>query len=121
MYDDLAALDEYVEHRFRILSGAHGEVELRVVGVGEPVDLIQGQARVGTGPVRSEIEDTASSDGGQLMAVPDQREVPPQDDGSDARWEHRDGQTCHGPEPCGPRRRTAATLRSSRRRRPTQS
>ena len=28
--------------------------------------------------------------------------MPPQDDGSDARWEHRDGQTCHGPEPCGP-------------------
>jgi hypothetical protein len=25
-----------------------------------------------------------------------------QDDGSDARWEQRDGQTCHGPEPCGP-------------------
>ena len=25
--------------------------------------------------VRSEIEDTASSDGGQLMAVPDQREI----------------------------------------------
>ena len=23
--------------------------------------------------------------------------MPPQDDGSDARWEHRDGQTCHGP------------------------
>ncbi len=28
--------------------------------------------------------------------------MPPQDDGSDARCEHRDGQTCHGPEPCGP-------------------
>jgi hypothetical protein len=47
--------------------------------------------------------------------------MPPQDDGSGARWEHRDGQACHGPEPCGPRRRTAATLRSSRRRRPARS
>jgi hypothetical protein len=28
--------------------------------------------------------------------------MPPEDDGSDARWEHRDGQTCHGPEPCAP-------------------
>ena len=28
--------------------------------------------------------------------------MPQQDGGSDARWEHRDGQTCHGPEPCGP-------------------
>jgi hypothetical protein len=28
--------------------------------------------------------------------------MPPQDDGSDARWEYPDGQTCHGPEPCGP-------------------
>ena len=28
--------------------------------------------------------------------------MPPQDDGSDARWEHRNGQTCHGPERCGP-------------------
>lgn len=75
MDDDLAVLGEQVEHHFRILPGAHGEAELRVVGVGEPVDVIQGQARVGTSPVRSEIEDTASSDGGQLMAVPDQRET----------------------------------------------
>jgi len=73
--DDLAALDEQVEHRFRILPGAHCEAELGVVGVGEPVDVIQGEARVGIGPVGSEIEDTASSDGGQLMAVPDQRQT----------------------------------------------
>src|SRR5215211_5468235 len=49
--------------------------------------------------------------------------MPPQDYGSDARWEHRDGQTCHGPEPCGPdvgqqphysRRPVTAWLRSAR-------
>jgi hypothetical protein len=27
--------------------------------------------------------------------------MPPQHDGSDTRWEHRDGQTCHGPGPYG--------------------
>jgi hypothetical protein len=28
--------------------------------------------------------------------------MPPHDDGSGARWEHRDGQICHGSGPCGP-------------------
>jgi len=59
--DDLAALDEQVEHRFRILSGAHGEAELGVVGVCDPVDVIQGQARVGIGKARREIQDMVTS------------------------------------------------------------
>jgi hypothetical protein len=28
--------------------------------------------------------------------------MPPQDDGSDARWDHRDGQTCHGTSHAAP-------------------
>ena len=66
---------EGVEHARRVVAGAHPEAEVGVVGVGEPVHRLEGDDG---GRVRARdgvVEDAAAADGGELVAVTDERDA----------------------------------------------
>ena len=52
---DLSSGQEGVEDASGVSAGAHGQAEFGVVGVGEPVHGLQGQAGFGVGPAGGEI------------------------------------------------------------------
>ncbi len=77
MHLDLASLEELVEDRASVGSGAHGEAELGVLGVGEPVHLVKGDDGSGVGPGGGEVEHTAAADRGQLVSGAHERDARP--------------------------------------------
>ena len=79
---------EGVEHAGRVLAQAHLQRQVRVDAVrhpfaltgradrlaGEPVDHVEGDARLRVGPPGGEVEHAAAADGGELVPVADQRD-----------------------------------------------
>ena len=57
-----------------VVAGAHLQAQLGVVGVGEPVHLLQRHHGGRVGPCDGVVQDAAAADGGELVPVPDERE-----------------------------------------------
>jgi len=53
-------------------AGAHGEGEVGLGGIGDPVHGVQVEHGGGVGPGVCVVEDSAAADGGELVPVPDQ-------------------------------------------------
>ena len=74
VHDDMAPAGELVEHGGGVVSGAHSQGELGVGGVGEPMDGLQGDHGGGVGVGDGVVEGAAAADGGELVAVSDERD-----------------------------------------------
>ena len=78
--DDLATLVEGVEHLPDVAdavgsgAGAHGEGEVGVGGVGEPVHGVQVEHGGWGGPGGGVVEYSATADGGELMSIAEERD-----------------------------------------------
>ena len=56
------------------LTSAHQQAQVGVLGVGEPVHGLQLEAGLGACPAGGVVEHAAAADGGELVAVADERD-----------------------------------------------